>query len=104
MIRSSETLATRRRELLARCAEQRRTMTLHSRSLSQAMSKFDRAFALVARIRQHPGIIAGIVIVTLIAFKPRRLVAMISTSAIALRMLRAARTMVPIVQSWRARR
>src|SRR4051794_15200101 len=102
MSSSSEKLATRRKELLARCAQQRRNMALHGHEISAPMSKVDTAMAFIGRIKQHPGVIAALA-VALIAIRPGRLAKLASLGALALRATRTLQTFAPVIQGLRAR-
>lgn len=95
----AQQLARRRQELIARCEAQRKAITMHGRSLSHAVSVLDSTFAILSRIRQHPGWIAGLVI-GVIAIKPRRLSALLQGSATALRTWRA---VAPLAKSLQRR-
>jgi hypothetical protein len=98
----AEKLAVRRRELLVRCAEQRRNLAIHGHEISGPMSKVDTALAFIGRIKQHPGVIAAIV-VGLVAIRPGRLARLASLGALGLRGLHILRTFAPVIQGLRAR-
>ena len=102
MSRSSEKLATRRRELLARCAEQRRNMTIHGHGISGPISRIDAVMAIIGRIKQHPGVIAALA-VTLIAIRPGRLARLAGMGALVLRAIRTLRNFAPIMQGLQTR-
>ncbi|MDF3034939.1 MAG: hypothetical protein K0S28_213 [Paucimonas sp.] len=105
----SPKLAARRRELLARCGEERRTAAIHSQELTHSVSgvesKVDKAMSLVARVKDHPGIIVGAValLAGLIVVRPRRLAPLVSTGLVAVRALRTVNSVLPMLQNFRAR-
>jgi hypothetical protein len=89
-----EHLARRRRELIARSTAQRDALIKHGHSLSHSMSAADRAMGFLQRAKQHPGWILGLVTIGLIAFRPRRLTALLQGSIVA---LRTWRMLMPVV-------
>jgi hypothetical protein len=94
-----EKLAQRRNELIARCATQRRTITMHGQPLAHTMSTVDTTISIVKHIRQHPGLVVGAVL-GIIALRPSRLSRMLHGGTVALRTLRF---VAPVVQRFRAR-
>jgi small-conductance mechanosensitive channel len=89
-----EKLAQRRRELMARCAEQRNSMHLQSERWRQSLSVEDATHTALTRVKQYqPWLIGAAIAVVLI--KPRRIAKLLSAATAAAAMLRTA---MPIVQ------
>lgn len=82
-------LAQRRRELVARCAEQRKSVHLQNERWKQSLSVEDIAHTALARVKQfQPWLIGGAIAVVLI--KPKRIAKflhMVTAAAGTLRML-----------------
>ena len=95
MIRYSEELAGRRQGLIARCAAQRKALTVQGQALVERVSGFDLGLTLLMRLKKNPAWIAGLV-VGLVVIKPRRLLPMLQTALLA---WQALRTLAPALKN-----
>lgn len=97
-------LANRRRELIARCAEQRTRLHLQGDRWRESLSVEDIAHNALSRVKQYqPWLIGAAIAVVLI--KPRRIAAMLHAATAAAGTLRMAAPLIQQVQHklWQAR-
>jgi len=92
---SAENLATRRRELIARCAEQRGSLHLQMERWRSSLSVHNTVYAGLDYAKRHQFWILGAAI-AIVVIKPRRLRQWLQTGATA---ASAWRSIAPFVQT-----
>lgn len=99
-----DNLAKRRRELVARCAEQRKSLHLQNERWKHTLSVEEITHNALARVKQYQPWLIGAA-VAVVVLKPRRIAALMHTATAAFATLR---TVTPLIQQvqhriWQAR-
>lgn len=99
-----DNLARRRQELIARCAEQRKSLHLQSDRWKQTLSVEDITQNVLGRVKRYQPLLIGAAI-AVIVIKPRRIAAMLHAATAAAGTLRVAMPIVQQIQHriWQAR-
>ena len=75
-------VAARRATLLQRIAQQRVELGMQVQSLRRPASLFDKGYTLAQKIRLHPRLVLGTVLLSLIFFRKRLPITKMSVSAL----------------------
>ena len=75
-------VAARRATLLQRIAQQRVELGMQVQSLRRPASLFDKGYTFAQKIRQHPRLVLGTVLLSLIVFRKRLPITKMSVSAL----------------------
>jgi uncharacterized membrane protein YhfC len=95
MMRYTEELAGRREILIQSCAAQRQALTMQGHAVMAKLSAFDMGLTVAERLKKNPAWIA-VLVVGLVAIKPRRLLTVLQTGLLA---WQAARTLAPTLKN-----
>ena len=79
---SLQKVIARRAAIVQRIAQQRGELEMLAQSLQRPVSLFDKGYTLAQKIRQHPRLILGGVLLSLIVFRKRLPIAKISMTAL----------------------
>jgi len=99
MQNTAETLAQRRRELLARSAEQRSSLHLQAERWRHTLSPHEMLYGGLDFVKRHQFWIVGAAI-AIVAIKPRRLKEWLRTGTTAVSALRSVRPFVQTAQRY----
>ena len=99
-----DNLAKRRSELIARCAEQRKSLHLQSERWKHTLSFEEITHNALAQVKRYQPLLIGAA-VALVVIKPRRIAAMLHAATAAAGTLRVAMPIVQQIQHrvWQAR-
>jgi len=97
-------LAERRRELIARCAQQRNSLHLQRERFHESLSVEDLAHNAMVRIKRYQPLLIGAAVAVFV-LKPHRIAAWLHTATAAAATLRTAMPIVQQIQHriWQAR-
>lgn len=97
-------LATRRRELIARCGQQRESLHLQGERWKESLSVEDLAHNALSTVKKYQPWLIGAAI-AVVVIKPRRIAALLHTATAAAGTLRMATPLIQQVQRklWQAR-
>ena len=100
MIHCSKELTARREQLIASCAQQRAALSVQGHAVMEKLTAFDMGLTLLGRLKKNPAWIT-VVVLGLVAIKPRRLLTALQTGLLALQTFS---TVAPLLQKFIKRR
>ena len=79
---SLQQVATRRAVLLQRIAQQRTELAMLAQSLQRPASIFDKGYTLAQKIKQHPKLVSGIALLSMMFFRKHVPIVKLAASAL----------------------